>query len=88
MLEAALRHRFAGFQLDVAFTVPAGITALFGRSGAGKTTVAKAIAGLIRCDQARVRLEGRVLDDGRVPPADASARRSAMSFRSRGFFRI
>ena len=64
-LEAALRHRFAGFQLDVDFTVPAGITALFGRSGAGKTTVVKAIAGLIRCDQARVRLEGRVLDDGR-----------------------
>ena len=64
MLEAVLRHHFAGFQLDVAFTVPAGITALFGRSGAGKTTVAKAIAGLIRCDQALVRLEGRVLDDG------------------------
>jgi molybdate transport system ATP-binding protein len=64
MLEAVLRHRFRDFDLDVAFTVPAGITALFGRSGAGKTTVVKAIAGLIRCDEAQVRLEGKVLDEG------------------------
>ena len=70
MLEAALRHRFAGFRLEVDFTVPTGITALFGRSGAGKTTAVKAIAGLILCDQARIRLEGRVLDDGdlHLPP--------------------
>ena len=70
MLEAALRHQFAGFRLEVDFTVPAGVTALFGRSGAGKTTVVKAIAGLIRCDRARIRLEGRVLDDGdlHLPP--------------------
>ena len=70
MLEASLRHQFAGFRLEVDFTVPTGVTALFGRSGAGKTTVVKAIAGLIRCDHARVRLEGRVLDDGalHLPP--------------------
>ena len=70
MLEASLRHKFAAFRLEVDFTVPAGVTALFGRSGAGKTTVVKAIAGLIRCDQARVRLDGRVLDEGglHLPP--------------------
>ena len=70
MLEAALRHQFADFRLEVDFSVPDGVTALFGRSGAGKTTVVKAIAGLIRCDQARVRLDGRVLDDGalHLPP--------------------
>ena len=70
MLEARLSHGFPGFRLEVDFTVPPGITALFGRSGAGKSTVVKAIAGLIRCDQARVVLDGRVLDDGRLhlPP--------------------
>ena len=46
-LEVALRHRLGGFALDVAFAAPAGVTALFGRSGAGKTTVVNAIAGLL-----------------------------------------
>ena len=70
MLEARLSHAFAGFRLEVDFTVPPGITALFGRSGAGKTTVVQAIAGLLRCDGARVVLDGRTLDgDGvHLPP--------------------
>ena len=70
MLEARLSHAFPGFRLEVDFTVPPGITALFGRSGAGKTTVVKAIAGLLLCDGARVVLDGRALDAGAVhlPP--------------------
>lgn len=36
-----------GFDLDVAFAAPgSGVTALFGRSGSGKTTVLRCIAGL------------------------------------------
>ncbi len=61
MLEVALQHRYPGFDLDVGFTAPAGLTALFGRSGAGKTTVIKAVAGLLRVDQARVVLNGEVV---------------------------
>ena len=70
MLDVALTHRFAGFDLSVTFSAPDGITVLFGRSGAGKTSVINAVAGLIRCDAARVVLNGRVLDgDGRhMPP--------------------
>lgn len=64
MLEARLKHQFPGFHLEVDFSAPAGITALFGRSGAGKTTVVKAIAGLMVCHEARVVLGGRVLDEG------------------------
>jgi molybdate transport system ATP-binding protein len=62
-LEVTLRHRFAGFALDVAFTAPAGVTSLFGRSGAGKTTIVNAVAGLLRPDHARVVAGGKVLAD-------------------------
>jgi molybdate transport system ATP-binding protein len=42
-----LSHNFGAFALDVAFEAPAGVTALFGRSGSGKTSVINAIAGLL-----------------------------------------
>jgi molybdate transport system ATP-binding protein len=62
-LDVAIQHRFATFTLDVAFTAPAGITALFGRSGAGKTTVVNVVAGLIRPDQGRISVNShRLLD--------------------------
>ncbi len=59
MLAVQLRKAFASFTLDVAFEAPVGVTALFGRSGAGKTSVIRAIAGLMPCDVARVHLDGR-----------------------------
>lgn len=62
-LTVTLQHRFAGFALDVAFTAPAGVTALFGRSGSGKTTVINAVAGLLRPDQGRITADGTVLLD-------------------------
>jgi len=63
MISVAVTHRFDGFTLDAAFDAPAGVTALFGRSGAGKTTLVDAIAGLIRPDSARIALGDRVLAD-------------------------
>jgi molybdate transport system ATP-binding protein len=62
-LEVALRHDFGGFRLDAAFSAPGGITALFGRSGSGKTTIINAIAGLLRPDGGRIVLDGTVLLD-------------------------
>ena len=38
-LSLSLSHRFDGFVLDLALDAGPGITALFGRSGAGKSTV-------------------------------------------------
>jgi molybdate transport system ATP-binding protein len=51
--DATIRARYAGllgsFKLDVSFEVPMrGITALFGPSGAGKTTILRCMAGLDR----------------------------------------
>jgi molybdate transport system ATP-binding protein len=62
-LEVSLRHVFPGFALDVGFAAPAGVTALFGRSGSGKTTVVNAVAGLLRPDAGRIVLGDRVLFD-------------------------
>lgn len=59
----ALRHSFPGFDLDVAFEAPPGVTVLFGRSGSGKTTVVNAVAGLLRPDAGRVSVDGWSLFD-------------------------
>ena len=60
-LEIHLSHRVADFTLEVAITAPAGVTALFGRSGSGKTTVVNAVAGLMRPDAGRVTVAGDVM---------------------------
>ena len=53
------RTGWAHSTLDVAFDTPArGVTALFGASGAGKTTIVNAIAGLLRPQRGHVRLGG------------------------------
>lgn len=62
-LSVSLTHRFEGFTLDASFDAPDGITALFGRSGSGKTTIINAIAGLIDVDQGRISVGDRVLLD-------------------------
>jgi molybdate transport system ATP-binding protein len=72
-LEVSLRHSFAAVTIDVAFGIERpGVTALFGPSGAGKTTVVNAIAGLFRPDEGRIAIDGRVVLDTRagvfVPP--------------------
>lgn len=72
-LDVHIRHRFGDFALDVAFEAGPGITALFGRSGAGKTTVINAVAGLLRPDAGHVRLGPQTLFDAAksvcIPPA-------------------
>jgi molybdate transport system ATP-binding protein len=56
----------ADFQLQVECEFPGhGITALFGRSGSGKTTVLRCIAGLERVAHASVRFNGEVWQDER-----------------------
>ncbi len=56
MLDLRLRHQIGGFSLDLDFQAARGITALFGRSGAGKTTVINAVAGLITPDDGYIRV--------------------------------
>ncbi len=59
MLDVAIRQTLGRFTLDVAFVAEArGVTALFGRSGSGKTSVINAIAGLARPDAGHIRIGG------------------------------
>lgn len=62
-LSVALRHSFSGFELDVGFEAPPGLTVLFGRSGSGKTTIVNAVAGLLRPQYGRVAASDWVLFD-------------------------
>ena len=62
-LSVDVRHRFGDFQLDARFTGRAGVTALFGRSGSGKTSLVNVIAGLVRPQHGRIDVDGRVLVD-------------------------
>ncbi|HEV7959764.1 MAG TPA: molybdenum ABC transporter ATP-binding protein [Rhizomicrobium sp.] len=85
--EVAIRHRQGAFLLDVAFTAGKGVTALFGPSGAGKTSIVHVLAGLTRPDRGRVVLEGHtVLDTDKgifVPP---ERRRAGLVFQDARLF--
>jgi molybdate transport system ATP-binding protein len=63
-LSVAFRQDFSELTLDIGFEVPtAGTTVLFGRSGCGKTTTLKAVAGLLRPAGCRIEIDGTVLAD-------------------------
>jgi molybdate transport system ATP-binding protein len=58
-----VRHRMGRFELGAQFESEGRLTALFGRSGAGKTTLINVIAGLVRPDHGKVVIDGQVLVD-------------------------
>ncbi|MEB2847254.1 molybdenum ABC transporter ATP-binding protein [Rhizobiales bacterium RZME27] len=62
-LSVDAKTRLGEFSLDVSFTSEQGVTALFGRSGSGKTSVIRMIAGLSQPDQGRIVLDGDVVMD-------------------------
>lgn len=69
----SLRKRLGDLDLRVHFTRPgSGVTALFGQSGAGKTSLVNLLAGLLKPDDGRVALDDWVLYDHRqgvdLPP--------------------
>lgn len=63
--------RLGAFSLEIDASFGPGWTALFGPSGAGKTTILEIIAGLRRPNAGQVKMEGRELFDAgkvSVPP--------------------
>ncbi|MBI5251405.1 MAG: molybdenum ABC transporter ATP-binding protein [Desulfomonile tiedjei] len=66
MLDVSIRKKQGAFSINASFTDKgAGITAIFGRSGAGKTSVINMIAGLVRPDEGRISVNGKTFFDSR-----------------------
>lgn len=63
MLTIAVKKQFGEFGLNASFAGAGGVTALFGPSGAGKTSIVNMIAGLVRPDAGRIVLDDAVLFD-------------------------
>ena len=63
VIHVEVEHGWAGVRIEAAFDVPPGLTGLVGPSGAGKTTVLNAIAGVMRPDRCIVRFDDCVLAD-------------------------
>ncbi|PJI92729.1 molybdate transport system ATP-binding protein [Yoonia maricola] len=63
MISVDVKKRLGAFQLDTQFEAPNGVTAIFGRSGSGKTSVVNAVAGLLRPDAGRITIAGTALFD-------------------------
>jgi molybdate transport system ATP-binding protein len=73
MLDLQVIKKQGDFLIDISFIAPdIGVTALFGRSGAGKTSVVNMVAGLVRPDNGHIIVNGRTLFDAakgiHVPP--------------------
>ncbi len=86
-LEIEMVHRFAGFSIDARFKAPKGVTALFGRSGAGKTTVINAVAGLLRPHAGLIRIgDDTLVDTNRGIDTPVSKRRIGYVFQDARLF--
>ena len=71
MLSIDVEKQFGNFSLATKFDAASGVTALFGPSGGGKTTIANMVAGLVTPDRGRIVLDDTVLFDSSgidVPP--------------------
>jgi molybdate transport system ATP-binding protein len=73
-LQAEIDHTFGELPLRVSCGLSAPWTVLFGRSGAGKTSMLRVLGGLVRPDRGRVVLNGRRLLETEsgiwIPPAE------------------
>jgi len=63
MLKAKIRRSLQGFELNVNISLGREIMTILGTSGAGKTMTLQCIAGLVRPDEGRIELGGKILFD-------------------------
>ena len=69
-IDIDVERRFGASVIGAQFTAEAGLTALFGPSGVGKTSLLNMVAGLLRPDRGHIHIGGRTLFDGAtdLPP--------------------
>jgi molybdate transport system ATP-binding protein len=63
MLVVEVEKKLGDFTVNALFASEGGVTALFGPSGAGKTSIINMIAGLMKPDRGRILLDDLVLFD-------------------------
>ena len=63
MLTVEVEKRLGDFSIAAKFDAPDGVTALFGPSGSGKSSIVNMIAGLIAPDRGRIMYDGTLLFD-------------------------
>ncbi|MBO9574906.1 MAG: molybdenum ABC transporter ATP-binding protein [Sphingobium sp.] len=61
--EVDIAKRLGEAEIALRFEAGDGLTALFGPSGAGKTSILNMIAGLMRPDKGRIAVDGQILFD-------------------------
>jgi len=77
----------SGFELQVNFAAPSGITIIFGESGSGKTTLLNCIAGLLAPDRGHITVGDQVLfDDQHEINIDISRRNVGYVFQTLALF--
>jgi molybdate transport system ATP-binding protein len=64
MLTVDVEKVLGEFAVNASFVSESGVTALFGPSGAGKTTIVNMIAGLLKPDRGKIAIDGEVVFDG------------------------
>lgn len=69
-IDIDVARRLGERSIAACFTAGPGLTALFGPSGAGKTSILNMVAGLIKPDRGHIRIGDRTLFDGatNLPP--------------------
>lgn len=61
--QITLKHQLGALDLAVDMTLEPGVTAIFGPSGAGKTSILRAVAGLLTPDTGQIRIGGQTWFD-------------------------
>ena len=87
MLAVDVEKKLGEFAMSARFETAAGVTALFGPSGAGKTTLVNMIAGLVPPDRGRITLgDDALFDSGRRIDVPVHLRRIGYVFQEGRLF--
>ena len=86
-LRVDIRKKTGDFQLQVCFETDAGLHALLGASGSGKTMTLKCIAGIMTPDEGQISLDGRIFfDSGKKINLPPQKRRTGYMFQDYSLF--